>query len=442
MVSSNTTSKNQPAHLASIRRALSNQDTGLLIVGHGSRRAEANEDVQLAARLIGERGGFTLIEAAFLEIEHPNVAEGFSRLVAQGAREIIVHPYFLSPGRHTRGDLPREVTEIAALYPDVIYRISEPLSAHPLVVEAAVERIRETSSISTSEEQRIAQRGKVYLVGAGPGDPGLLTMRARQLLESCDSVLYDYLVDPEILKFARRGTELIAVGKIGGGRCTPQNQINQILIERARARHCVVRLKGGDPFLFGRGGEEAEALHEAGVSFEVVPGVTAALAVPAYAGIPLTHRDFSSSVAVVTGAHAGDGACDSSALSGVAGADTIVILMGSRNLPEVAANLIAAGRSLETPAAVIRWGSYQIQQTVVGTLASIAGDVEREGLRAPAVIVIGEIVRLRERLNWFERELPEIGAEAAALSRHGRKTVVNAHFRDVRAEGPALRFGT
>ena len=128
MVSSNTTSRNQPARLASIRRPLSNQDIGILIVGHGSRRVEANEDVQRAARLIGERGGFTLIEAAFLEIEHPNVSEGFSRLVAQGAREIIVHPYFLSPGRHTRGDLPREVAEIALLHPDVIYRISEPLS--------------------------------------------------------------------------------------------------------------------------------------------------------------------------------------------------------------------------------------------------------------------------------------------------------------------------
>jgi len=268
------------------------------------------------------------------------------------------------------------------------------------VIEAAIERIRETGAIPYSEEQH-----KVYLVGAGPGDPGLLTLRARQLLESCDVVLYDYLVDPEVLKFVRRGAERIAVGKVGGGRCTPQRQINQIMIERARAGNRVVRLKGGDPFVFGRGGEEAEALYEAGVRFEVVPGVTSASAVPAYAGIPLTHRDYSSSFAVVTAAHAGDGACNSLALSGVAGADTIVILMGLRNLREVAADLLAAGRTIDTPAAVIRWGSYQTQETVVGTLGSIAGDVERAGLRAPAVIVVGEIVRLRERLNWFEQEL-------------------------------------
>jgi uroporphyrin-III C-methyltransferase len=401
VVRSKTNSEVQvPTHLASVRPHLSNPKIGLLIVGHGSRRAEANEDVHEAARLIGERGGFSLVEAAFLEIEDPDVAEGFSRLVARGAREIIIHPYFLSPGRHTRGDLPREVSEVSALHPHVAYRISEPLSAHPLVIEAAIERIRETRAISSSED-----RGKVYLVGAGPGDPRLLTLRARELLASCDVVLYDYLVDPEILKFARPGRERLAVGKIGGGRCTPQSQINEILIERARAGKCVVRLKGGDPFLFGRGGEEAEALFEAGVPFEVVPGVTSALAVPAYAGIPLTHRDYSSSVAVVTGAHAGDGACNSRSLSTVASADTIVILMGLRNLREVAANLSAAGRAPETPVAVIRWGSYQTQQTVVGTLASIAVEVERAGLRAPAVVVVGEIVRMRERLNWFEQEL-------------------------------------
>lgn len=401
MVRGETISEFQlPAHIAPVRRHLSNQRTGILIVGHGSRRAEANEDVHRAARLVGERGGFALVEAAFLEIESPNVAEGFSRLVARGANEIVIHPYFLSPGRHTRGDLPRRVSEVAALHPDIVYRISEPLSAHPLVIEAAIERIRETGAIPYSEEQH-----KVYLVGAGPGDPGLLTLRARQLLESCDVVLYDYLVDPEVLKFVRRGAERIAVGKVGGGRCTPQRQINQIMIERARAGNRVVRLKGGDPFVFGRGGEEAEALYEAGVRFEVVPGVTSASAVPAYAGIPLTHRDYSSSFAVVTAAHAGDGACNSLALSGVAGADTIVILMGLRNLREVAADLLAAGRTIDTPAAVIRWGSYQTQETVVGTLGSIAGDVERAGLRAPAVIVVGEIVRLRERLNWFEQEL-------------------------------------
>jgi len=391
---------------AKTRDFLNHQATGILIVGHGSRRVAANDDVRRAARLIGERGGFALIEAAFLEIEHPNVAEGFVRLCKQGAREIIVHPYFLSPGRHTRGDLPREVSEIAALHPDVSYRITEPLSAHRLVIEAAIERIDETNARSRSQDRAGAERGIVYLVGAGPGDPGLMTLRGRELLESCDCILYDNLVNPEILQLARPHAERIAVGKIGGGRCTPQNQINQIMIERARAGNSVVRLKGGDPFLFGRGGEEAEALHDAGIRYEVVPGVTSALAVPAYAGIPLTHRDYSSSLAILTGSHAGAGGFDARVLSAVAHAETIVVLMGLANLREITANLIAFGKSPNIPVAVIRLGTYQTQQTITGTVASIAEDVERAGFRAPAAIVIGEVVRLRERLSWFAEERP------------------------------------
>lgn len=383
-----------------------NNQTGILIVGHGSRRAEANDDVRQAARSIGERGGFALVEPAFLEIEHPRVAEGFTRLVAQGAREVIVHPYFLSPGRHTRGDLPREVSEVAARHPDVGYRITEPLCAHPLVIEASIERIREGKNTSFRDRQ-IAERGRVYLVGSGPGDVGLLTLRASELLSSCDVVLYDYLVDPDVLQLVTNNAERIAVGKIGRGACTPQTEINRLLIEKARAHKRVVRLKGGDPFLFGRGGEEAEALYHAGIPFEVVPGVSSALAVPAYAGIPLTHRDYSSSVAVLAGSHAVDGGLDARALFNVADAETIVVLMGLAHLREIAAELIISGKSPETPVAVIRWGTYESQQTVVGSLESIAGDVERVGLRAPAVIVIGDVVRLRERVSWFEKRLTE-----------------------------------
>lgn len=381
-------------------RTHDNNQTGILIVGHGSRRAEANDDVRQAARSIGERGGFALVQPAFLEIEHPCVAEGFTQLVAQGAREVIVHPYFLSPGRHTRGDLPREVSEVAARHPQVAYRITEPLSAHPLVIEASIDRIREG-------DRHIAEVGKVYLVGAGPGDVGLLTLRACELLSSCDVVLYDYLVDPDVLQLVSNNAERIAVGKIGGGACTPQAEINRLLIEKACAGKRVVRLKGGDPFLFGRGGEEAEALYSAGIPFEVVPGVSSALSVPAYAGIPLTHRGYSSSVAVLTGSHAVDGGLDARALFNVADAETIVVLMGLAHLHEIAAELIISGKRPETPAAVIRWGTYDSQQTVVGSLESIAADVERVGLRAPAVIVIGDVVRLRERLNWFEKRLTE-----------------------------------
>jgi uroporphyrin-III C-methyltransferase len=388
---------------------------GVLVVGHGSRREEANRDVREAAVQIGRRGGFPLVQAAFLEIEQPNISAGFKRLVQRGARSITVHPYFLSPGRHTRGDLPREVSAVAEDFPDVSYRITEPLAAHPLVIAASVERICETidpeKRNTRDAVQFTAPPGKVYLVGAGPGDPGLLTVKARDLLSSSEIVIYDYLVNPEILRLVPQSTERIYVGKVGGGRQTPQDQINTLLIEHALTGKRVVRLKGGDPFLFGRGGEEAEALCAAGVSFEVVPGISSALAVAAYAGIPLTHRGLSSSVAVVTGARSGDGAYERDAFRNLAAADTVVVLMGLSHLREIAHDLTMAGRSAETPVAVVRWGTYNGQQTVTGTLSTIAVEAERAGMRAPAVIIVGEVVRLRDRLKWFEESFEGVNAE-------------------------------
>jgi uroporphyrin-III C-methyltransferase len=393
---------------------------GVLVIGHGSRRAEANADVREAAVRIGERGGFALVESAFLEIEHPNVREGFERLVQRGSRDITVHPYFLSPGRHTRGDIPVEVSEAASCHPGINYRITEPLSAHPLVIDASVERICESIHRETYDNKpgvlclrahHRATRGTVYLVGAGPGDPGLLTVKALSLLESCDALVYDYLVNPEVLSYARTAAERIYVGKVGGGRHTPQRQINHLLIQHARTGKRVVRLKGGDPFLFGRGGEEAEALAAAGIPFEVVPGISSALAVPAYAGIPLTHRGLASSVVVITGARGGDGAFKPGALAHLASADTIVVLMGAAHLREIANELVNSGRSVETPAAVIRWGTYNGQQTVTGTLGTIPVEAERAGMRAPSVIIVGEVVRLRERLNWFEQNLGVVHEE-------------------------------
>lgn len=380
---------------------------GILVVGHGSRRVEANDDVRNAARAIQERGGFELVEAAFLEIEQPDISYGFEKLVQQGARHIIVHPYFLSPGRHTRGDIPVEVHSAALKHPSVTYQITEPLSAHPLVIEASIERIRATEQINTySFKSPESSDGVVYLVGAGPGDTGLLTVKACELLAVCDSVVYDNLVNPEILQYAPQQAYRIYVGKIGGGRQTPQDEINQLLIRRARAGEKVVRLKGGDPFVYGRGGEEALALSAAGIAFEIVPGISSAIAVPAYAGIPLTHRSLSQSVAILTGARALDGLVPESISTQAGNAETLVILMGISHLRVITDELIASGRSDETPVAVIRWGTYQSQQTVVGTLKTIADDVKRESLRAPAVIVVGEVVRLRESLQWFEKNLP------------------------------------
>lgn len=384
----------------------------VLVVGHGSRREEANEDVRDAARKIGVRGGFDLISAAFLEITHPNIQEGFAQLVEQGATDITVHPYFLSPGRHTRGDIPLEVREAAAAYPRIAWRITEPLNAHRLVIDASVERIREANgeNIPGAEEFAkpssslvgAARKGMVYLVGAGPGDPCLLTLRACELLQTCDVTVYDYLVNPEILQHASQSALKIYVGKVGGGRQTPQCEINELLIERARRGERVVRLKGGDPFLFGRGAEEAEALREAGIAFEVVPGISSALAVPAYAGIPLTHRALASSVAIITGARKSDGAHIANAYAKLAAVDTLVILMGVTHLRQIADDLINAGRALETPAAVIRWGTYAGQQTIVGTLQTIADEAELAKMRAPSIIIVGEVVRLREHLQWFE----------------------------------------
>jgi uroporphyrinogen III methyltransferase/synthase len=242
----------------------------------------------------------------------------------------------------------------------------------------------------------------VYLVGAGPGDPGLFTLRGRELLERAEVVIYDYLANEELLKLAPPQAEKIYVGKKGGDHTVPQKGINEILVEKGRD-HRVVRLKGGDPFVFGRGGEEAQELVAHGIPFEVVPGVTAAVAVPAYAGIPLSHRDYTASMAFVTG-HEREDTDDSKIewekLSTAVG--TLVFFMGVRNLPEICRNLVAHGRAPQTPVAVIRWGTTPEQRTVVGTLEDIAERVRAAQLKPPAITIVGEVVQLRKELNWFE----------------------------------------
>ncbi|HEU4685724.1 MAG TPA: uroporphyrinogen-III C-methyltransferase [Nitrospira sp.] len=250
----------------------------------------------------------------------------------------------------------------------------------------------------------VSRKGKVYLVGAGPGDPGLLTLKGRECLEQAQVVLYDYLANPSLLEYAPAQAERIYVGRRGRGQYQEQADINRLLIERASAGRVVVRLKGGDPFVFGRGGEEAEAVAAAGIEFEVVPGVTAAVAVPAYAGIPVTHRTLASTVTVVTGHE--DPAKPGSVvgwpkLAGSSG--TLVFLMGMKTLPTIVERLLKGGRAGETPVALIRWGSRADQRTLIGTLNDIVGKAERARLEPPTVIVIGEVVRLRDQLSWFER---------------------------------------
>ena len=240
--------------------------------------------------------------------------------------------------------------------------------------------------------------GTVYLVGAGPGDPGLLTVRALELVQQADVVLHDHLVSAGILAQCGLRTRVIDVGKVGHGPQTDQTAIERQLIALARAGCGVVRLKGGDPLLFGRGSEEAAALRAAGVPFEIVPGVSSALAAPAYAGIPLTARGVASSVAIVAGHCARSGATPPT----IPVADTIVVLMGVANAEALRDQWIADGRSADTPAAVIEWGTCAQQRVAVTTVATLPDVIARLGLGAPAVIVIGETVRCRSALNWFE----------------------------------------
>jgi uroporphyrinogen III methyltransferase/synthase len=269
-------------------------------------------------------------------------------------------------------------------------------------------------------------KGKVYLVGAGPGDPGLITLKGLEVLRRAEVVVYDQLASPELLKEAPAGAELIYVGKKAGAHALPQEDINRLLVAKAAAASVVVRLKGGDPFVFGRGGEEAEALAAAGVPFEVVPGVSAAVAVPAYAGIPVTHRGLAALVTFITGHEdPTKGKSDIPWDNLAQNQGTLVFLMGVKNLADNCSRLLAGGRAPQTPAAVIQSGTLLTQRTVVGTLADIAPRAREAGITPPAILVVGEVAALRERLAWWERRplwgkiavVTRTREQASALSR-------------------------
>jgi uroporphyrinogen III methyltransferase/synthase len=282
----------------------------------------------------------------------------------------------------------------------------------------------------------------VYLVGAGPGDPGLLTARALELIAAADVIVHDRLIPSAALEAARADAELVYAGKEGGGDSVPQAYTEQLLIEHASAGRMVVRLKGGDPFVFGRGGEEAEALRAAGIAFEVVPGVTAGVAAPAYAGIPVTHRDAASAVAFVTGHEdptKPDSALDWAAVAGFPG--TLVVYMGVRQLGAIAERLLAAGRDGDEPAALIERGTLPDQRVVVATLATIAKRAAEEAVRAPAIAVFGPVAALRERLAWFE-ERPLAGVTVAVTRARAQASGLAARLRGLGAgvvEAPAIR---
>jgi len=240
--------------------------------------------------------------------------------------------------------------------------------------------------------------GKVYLVGAGPGHPDLLTVRAVRLIQAGDVIVYDRLIQGEVLTLAKPSAEKLFMGKFLGKHASRQEEIHEMLVRKAREGKTVIRLKGGDPFLFGRGGEEAEYLVEHGVAFEVVPGVSSCLSAPLSAGIAVTHRDVASSVAIVTG-HNSTGNHDRVDWEALSKVDTLVILMGVHNVEHIARALIAAGRTIDTPAAMVQMAFWPGQQIIVGTLATIGEEVRRAHVEAPATLVIGEVVRLHDKLK-------------------------------------------
>lgn len=285
-----------------------------------------------------------------------------------------------------------------------------------------------------------AKTGKIFLVGAGPGDPGLLTLRGRECLEKADVVVYDRLAGDELLRFAGAGAEMIYVGKQSSNHTVPQGEINEILIQKALEGKNVTRLKGGDPYIFGRGGEEAEYARRHGVEFEVVPGVTSAIAGPAYAGIPLTHRGYASSVAIVTGHE--DPAKEVSSINWknlATATDTIVFLMGMENLGGIAENLQAHGRQPTTPVALVRWGTTVDQETLTGTLDTIVDLAAARQFGSPALIVVGEVVSLRPVLSWFEQK-PLFGKRVVVTRSRAQASALSEALHEYGAE--AMEFPT
>jgi uroporphyrinogen III methyltransferase / synthase len=285
-----------------------------------------------------------------------------------------------------------------------------------------------------------AAPGTVYLVGAGPGDPGLLTVRAVELIGAADVVLYDRLIPPEALAYARADAQVVYVGKEGDGAQVPQDDTHALLLEHARAGRTVVRLKGGDPFVFGRGGEEALVLAQAGIPFEVVPGITAGVAAPAYAGIPVTHREIAGGVAFVTGHESAGSAIDWAGLAAFPG--TLVFYMGVRTLPRLAEQLIAHGRAPAEPVAVVERGTLPGQRTLLARLDDVAARAAQAEIRAPAVTLVGDVARLREDLAWLEHR-PLHGRTVAVTRARAQASALAARLRALGAqvvEAPAIRI--
>lgn len=251
--------------------------------------------------------------------------------------------------------------------------------------------------------------GKVYLVGAGPGDPRLMTVYGLECIQKADVIAYDRLVNPKLLEHAKKDAELIFCGKSPGKHHLIQDQIHDLLVLKASEGKTVTRLKGGDPCVFGRGAEEAEVLAEHGIEYEIIPGITAGIAAPAYAGIPVTHREYASSFAIVTGHGREDKGQDHLNWDALAkGIDTIAFYMSVGNLAYISAQLIAHGKEAKTPVAVIEWGTTEHQRTLTGTLDNIHDLVVSEGYHNPSMVIVGEVVQMRDKIKWYEKQLSTV----------------------------------
>ncbi|MDD4601386.1 Siroheme synthase [bioreactor metagenome] len=286
-------------------------------------------------------------------------------------------------------------------------------------------------------------KGLVYLVGAGPGDYKLISVKALECIKAADTIVYDRLADDRLLAHARPDAEMIYVGKASSAHTMKQDDINQLLVDKAQAGKTVVRLKGGDPFVFGRGGEEALKLVENGLPFEIIPGITSAISVPAYAGIPVTHRGIATSFAVITG-HEDPAKAESTIKWDklATGVDTLVFLMGVENLPHITAKLIEHGRSAATPAAVIRWGTKPEQSVLVTTVGQAAADVAKHKIKPPAIFIVGEVVTLRDKLAWFDQK-PLFGKKVLVTRAREQASILTDQLEKLGAdclEAPAIKI--
>jgi uroporphyrin-III C-methyltransferase len=413
---------------------LTRSAASLLLVGHGTRRHAASRvsTIELADTLRRRRVAGEVV-AGFVD-DDPPVAKAFARARNEA---VLVLPFLVGGGTHVLEDIPRSLglepgeAPLVGRVDGKLVVVDGAIGALPGLTDLIVDLARRNPPPPPPMLRRRVPRvavppratGTVHLVGAGPGDPGLITARGLELLRRADVVVYDRLVGPELLGEARPGAELVDVGKGAGHAALSQDAINALLVEHARQGRTVLRLKGGDPFVFGRGSEELAACREAGIAADVVPGVSSAIAAPAAAGIPVTARGIARSFAVITAHQAGpDGAePDVAALAGV---DTIVILMGRASLDGVAQRLIAAGRDRDTPAACIASATTPAQRVTRATLATIAAAAERDGLEAPVVTVIGEVARLGVADGQVGGAARRMGGGAEVMAEIGKLAVV------------------